>query len=197
MTLAMTSPAQAPATSKWRRLLLRLLMALLAILVLLIGAFTAWFFYARDTANLVTTLQQLEAGNIPEPSATFKESIAIALNEKPLTPTLPGVYTFLQETGGVTYNAVIVLGADGRYQHALTVGNERVHKMFKHTGRWWMQGRVFHAVLIDGDRFLVPPSARDGKTPSLYLMSSKDTKTLTLQGTNGEPITYQRDESVQ
>ncbi len=197
MTLTMTSPLQAPATSKWRRWLSRLLLALLAAVVLLIGAFTAWFPYFRDSANLVAALQTLEAGNIPDPSEDFKVSVAKALSQEPLTSTLPGVYTYLHESAGVTFNAVVVLGADGRYQYALTVGNDRVHKLFRHTGRWWMQGRVFHVVLIDGDRFLVPPSARDGKTPSLYLMSSKDTKTLTLQGTNGEPMTYQRDESVQ
>ena len=197
MVLTMTSPPTLATSSKWRSRLIRLLLVVVATFVLLAGAFTAWYFYARSSANLVAALQSIESGNIPDPSQTFKDSVAQALVEPPLAPTNPGVYTFLQIRDGVTFNAVIVLGADGRYQYALTVGNDRVHKLFKHVGRWWVQGRVFHAVLIDGDRLLVPPSARDGKTPTVYLMSSSDSKALTIQGTTGDPVTYQRDESVQ
>jgi len=194
-TIGTSSPP--PSQSKWRSLLYRLLIALVATLVLFAGAFTAWYFFARANMNLVNTLQYIESGSIPDPPQPFLDSVKQALDEPSLNPTLPGVYTFLREQGGVTFNAVLVLGTDGLYQYALTVGNVRVHKLFKHSGRWWVQGRVFHTILVDGDRFLVPPTARDSKTPSRHLMSSIDGTALTLQSSTGEPVTYKRDASIQ
>lgn len=165
------------AKPRWRSWLLR---GLVAIVVLGAGAVAALYPQVSESQRLKAVLERIEAGTIQDEPPEFAQVLQRE-TAQPTAQLLPGVYSHQATHGGVQYNAVMTLAQDGRYDYALTVGTERVHKLYRHSGRWWVEGRVFNTVLLDGDAFLTNPAARDRKTPSRERVVESSDKQLVLQ----------------
>lgn len=164
-------------------------LALLASLLLVGGAMVAWVMYTRDSQQLTQALKHVESGAIENEPEGYKAQVALDLTQ-PMAQLLPGVYSNLTRYDSVIYNAVLLLKTDGTYDYALTVGNERVHKRYGHRGRWWVQGKVFHTVLLDGDFFLTAPEARNRATAARERIVSSSADQLTLQAHYGPAVTF-------
>jgi hypothetical protein len=165
--------------------------ALAVVVLLMLGVIVAWALHARDTQQLTQSLQQVEQGVIPNEPPSYRETITRDL-EQSIAPVLPGVYTNLTQISAVTYNAVLLLKPDGQYDYALTVGNDRLHKRYGHRGRWWVQGRVLHTVLLEGDAFLTAPASRNRVTPARERIMSSSKEQITLQAHYGPAVTFLR-----
>lgn len=164
---------------------------LAVILMLLVGALIAWTLYTRDNQQLTQSLQQVESGAIADEPEDYRAIIARDLEQK-IAPVLSGVYSNLTQLNAVTYNAVLYLKPNGNYDYALTVGNARVHKRYGHRGRWWVQGRVLHTVLLEGDAFLTSPASRNRVTPARERIMDSSKEQIILQAHYGPAVTFLR-----
>ena len=162
--------------------------------VLVAAALFVWIGHTRETLALTQALRTIESGQLPDEDDAFKTAVARALGEAPI-PLEPATYVHLSKHAGVTYNAALQLAKDGRYDYVLTVGTNRVHKLYSHKGRWWLQGRVLHTVLLEGDAFLTPPASRDRVTParSLIVAAPATPDKLTLRATYGPEVLFTKD----
>lgn len=161
----------------------------LTLVLLIVGGLASWIPYARENQQLVQALKYVEQGAIPDEPADYKAELQRDLDQ-PSAGVLPGVYSNLTHMDAVTYNAVLVLKPDGNYDYALSVGNDRVHKRYGHRGRWWVQGRVLHTVLLEGDSFLTAPQARNHVTPARERIVDDSVGQLTLQAHYGSAVKF-------
>jgi hypothetical protein len=159
------------------------------VLLLAVGFFISWISYARGNQELVKTLQYVEQGSIPNEPASYREQVRQHL-DAPSAGVLPGAYSNLTRMRSVTYNAVLVLKPDGKYDYALSVGNDRVLKRYGHKGVWWIQGKVLHTILLEGDAFLASPETRDRVTPARELILDASPGQLTLQAHYGDAVKF-------
>ncbi len=136
------------------------------VVLVMIGVVLAMIPRASDSNALQAALTHVESGSIPDETPEFAKMVE---SESKVTPDLkiePGTYTHVATVNGVAYTVALILHDGGKYEYALQVGNERVHKTYSHSGRWWIDGKVLHTVLTQGDKFLTAPASRDSATPS-------------------------------
>lgn len=158
-------------------------------LMLALGAFVAATLHVKDGQDLQNALTHIESGAIKNEEPQWIAVITEALNQQS-SRVQPGMYSNVTTLGAVTYNSVLYLKVDGNYEYALTVGNERVHKRYSHNGRWWIQGKVLHTILLTGDMFLTSPAQRDKVTPARELIVDADAAQLTLKAHYGAPVVF-------
>jgi len=187
-TTTFSSPVQSRRPRRWLRFLL--ISVGLACLVAL-GALLAFIPHATDNGSLKNALEHVESGAIPDEPQAYINQVESDLKATP-AQVLPATYSSLDTFNDVTYNAVLTLKPDGAYDYALTVGNSRVFKLYKHSGKWWVQGRVLHTVLLDGDEFLTAPAARDRKTPARERIIESSPDGLLLQAHYGATVQFKK-----
>ncbi len=161
------------------------------LVLLVVGAMTPWVLYTRANDELTQALKHVEAGAIPNEPDSYADVLRGDLKQS-TAQVLAGAYSNITQMGAVTYNAVLVFKPDGNYDYALSVGNGRVHKRYGHRGLWWVQGRVLHTVLVDGDAFLAAPESRNHVRPSRERILDSSAEQLTLQAHYGPPVSFQR-----
>lgn len=177
------------ASRKWLRYAgIGLTMVILAC----IGAVIALVPYANDNNSLKSALAHIERGSVPDEPADYAALMEKERAAAPPAQVIPGSYSSLDAVHDVAYNAVLNLKPDGAYDYALTVGNDRVFKLYKHTGKWWVEGRVLHTILLEGDAFLTAPAARDRKTPSREHIIESSPDAITLQAHYGPQVKFQK-----
>lgn len=174
---------------KWLRYAL-ITAAIMALLV--VGILAAYIPYASDNTALKAALTHVESGAIPDESPEYADKVAAELRVQPPAKVAPGSYSNITTFGDVTYNAVLALKDDGTYDSLLTVGNPRVFKLYKQTGKWRVEGRVLLTVMLEGDQFLTAPKARDHKTPSRELILDASPDRLVLQAHYGNPVPFDK-----
>lgn len=190
MTGTVLSPIR---TTRPPRRWLRVSLIVVGFLVLIgVGAFLAFIPYAADNDALKTALKHVESGSIPDEPPDYVLQIEKDLKADPPAQIIPATYSSIDSYHDVTYNAVISLKPDGSYDYALTVGNSRVFKLYKHTGKWWVQGKVLNSILLKGDAFLTEPAARDRKTPSRERIIESSANEIVLQAHYGPQVHFKK-----
>lgn len=171
----------------------RVLLAMIALVaVMFIGAFVAMYQRTQVSEQLQAALNLIESGGVKDETPEFKNRADLLLDE-PTATLVAGGYTNVAVYNGVKYNAAIVFKLDGTFETALTVGSASVYKTYSQAGRWYVRGRVLHTIQTSGDRFLAPPSARDGSTPARELIISSSPTQITLQASHSrEPVRFDR-----
>jgi len=175
-----------------RRFLKPLLIALVVLLAIAGGVVVAYMPYVTNSNALQAALQHIESGAVPDEPAEYVQLMERESAIKPDLQLKPGTYSNLTTINEVTYNAVLSLQDGGKYEYALTVGTPRVYKLYKHSGRWWVDGRVIHTVLAEGDSILAAPAARDKRTPSRERIVDMGPDHITLQAHYGGPVRFTR-----
>jgi len=187
-----TATAQMHSMKSPRRWVRLALIALGIAALVGIGALLAFIPYANDNSSLKAALEHVESGAIPDEPPEYAAIIERDLKAEPAARVVPGTYSSMDTVNEVTYNAVLNLKADGKYEYALTVGNSRVFKLYEHKGKWWVQGKVMNTVMLEGHEFLAAPSARDHKTPSRERILQSDDNSIVLHAHYGQPVKFDK-----
>lgn len=175
-----------------RRFVKPIAISLVAILAIGVGVLAAYMPYVSNSNALQTALQQIESGAIPDEPADYAQLMTQEAAVNPTASLAPGTYSNITTVNGVTYNAVLALQDGGRYEYALTVGTPRVYKLYKHSGRWRVEGRVLHTVIEEGDLFLSAPKSRDKSTPSRERILEVGPDHVILQAHYGNPVRFEK-----
>lgn len=157
-----------------------------------LGALMAYVSHANDNKSLTAALEHIENGGIPDEPSSYAAAMDRDSKQEPSVSLAPGAYSNTTLMQDVTYRAVLLLKPNGRYDYALTVGNDRVYKMYKHAGLWEVKGQVFQTILEEGDAFLTPPAARDRKTPSRERIVEVGADYVVLQAHYGGPVKFEK-----
>ncbi|SFF31194.1 hypothetical protein SAMN04489711_12610 [Paracidovorax wautersii] len=157
-----------------------------------IGALAAYLPYAKGSNALQAALEHIENGAVPNEPPEYAQLMDKESRVQPKAAVLAGTYTNITKVNGVTYNAVIALQTGGKYEYALTVGTPRVYKLYKHSGEWWVSGRVLNIVFKEGDEFLAAPANRDHKTPAREHILAVTPDSITLQAHYGSPVVFNK-----
>lgn len=173
----------------WKWIVCGVIFVMLAILS---GAFVAYYNRGVGSETLMQALHYIESGAIPDETEEFRRNVDL-LKKAETSQLVLGAYKNLSSNNGVTYDSAMVLKGDGTYSYALTVGNETLHKTYQHSGRWWVEGNVFHTILIDGDLFLASPSTRDKMTPMREIIVESGENSIKLKAHfSSEPTVFER-----
>ncbi len=191
MSMATTPLSCTAQTRRPRRWLRAVLIAVGTVCLIALGALLAFIPYASDNGALKNALAHVESGAISDEPQAYIDQINRDL-QAPTAQVMPATYSSLERFNDVTYNAVLTLKPDGAYDYALTVGNSRVFKLYKHSGKWWVQGAVLHTILLEGDDFLTSPAARDRKTPARERIVESGPDGLLLQAHYGSPVKFKK-----
>lgn len=168
----------------------------LGLLVIFLGVFFAFYTKQQSSEVYLQTLKYIESGSIPDESEDFANKADLMAEDQVVEVPL-GIYKNLSVHNGIQYDTVLALKKDAVFDFAMTVGNGTLHKTYKYSGRWWVEGSVFKTILVDGDLFLASPKARDRATAMREIILKSDGDELVLLAHyNREPVTFKRIEEV-
>lgn len=164
----------------------------LGLLVIFFGVFMAFYAKQQSSDVYLGTLEYIESGAIPDESADFARKADLMAEDAPANVPL-GVYKNFSVNNGIQYDTVLLLKKDSAFEFAMTVGNGQLHKTYKYSGRWWVEGGVFKTILVDGDLFLASPKARDRMTAMReIILKSEGDELVLLAHYNKEPVVFKR-----
>ena len=192
MIMTSNTIASSPKVVRSRRWLRAMVIALGVFVLAALGALIAYLPHATDNEALKSALAHVESGGIPDEPPEYAAEVAKDLQAVPPAQVIPATYSTTNTFNDVTYNAVLSLRPDGSYDYALTVGNSRVFKLYKHTGKWWVEGKVLHTILLEGDDFLTAASARDRKTPARERIIESSADVMVLQAHYGPQVHFKK-----
>jgi hypothetical protein len=146
---------------------------------------------AGDSLRITRVADILEQGGIKDPSQQDR-AMWLQRAAKALRAVTPGAYKHVSVHSGVTYEAILILGANGSYSYALSIGVGNARRAYTHAGRWWVQGEVLHTLLLTGHDFLTYPAARDRQTPAQAAIEEVSTEHLLLKSHYGSAVRFER-----